>query len=1132
MNRLPLFLMALMTIGLLSPPLGAQDHDLVAQWNQSSDLEAHSSVLDMRAGLAVQDVRLSEALVSLDEHRDVTISFSPDAIPLDRTVSCDCAESSIGSTLDRLLEGTDLRYSIMGSFIVIEEASHATQVSTTSAANSGLGLQLSSLSGAPLALRTTRRTPRTPVTGTVTGRVVEQGSGRPLAGAQVSIPAHELGTLASSDGSFTLENVPAGEVTVEVQILGFATNRRTVNVASGETVDVTFQMRQQALALDEVVVTGTAGGTQRRALGNVVERIDMAALQELSPATHTEQLLGSRMPGVVLMPSAGQVGADAGAIRIRGTSSTALSNDPIVYVDGIRINTDRTGQGRDGASSRLNDIHPSEIESMEVIKGPAAATLYGTEASNGVIQIITKRGAEGAPTFDASVEMGANFLQDPAGKIGETFWRNPDTGELISHNLYETWEQRHGEPMFQYGGIQRYNVAVRGGTETLRYSASVSRDESEGILDYNWQDRWSARGSLSLTPRDDLDINVTGGFNTSEGRRGGNFWMYTIWGQPATAADVGGRDDPRGGFYVRPLDVHGEGQIIMNNVDRTQWSAEIRYEPFSFFTNRLVAGTDVTHENRSTTTLRDPQGAGGLFGAAGLGQKIINTDEVRVTTVDYAGTFSFQPTESLGTDTSFGLQYYNREFWNRFARGDDMPTRATRTIGTAAITQSSEDLVENTTVGGYVQQQFDWNQRVFLTGAVRMDDNSAFGADFDAAIYPKLSATWVMHEEGFWTFDRVNQFRLRGAFGAAGQQPDIFDAARLYSSVTGPADQPMLTPQAVGNPELQPERGEELELGFDAGFMDDRVTLNMTRYWRTTRDAIVARGLAPSGGFPGTQLVNVGEVANWGLETQVDIQVLQENPVIWDLGIAFATINNEVRDLGDVEQLSVRRTRFHREGYPLASIFDYRILSADFVEGTSGPVTNIMCDGGTGPDGLRMGGSPVPCDEAPLLFYGPSEPTWQANLTSNFQLFDNWGIFASVDARGGHIHADDGVNARHTSFANTRLSWEQDDPIFMAHRQIRRQPLGFYDAGFARLREVALSYSIPQEFAGRLGAQRGSIRFAMRNVALLWQEQEFTNFGPRVVDPEQGLPFEEFGGESALEPPPLSHAVVTVRFTF
>lgn len=203
-------------------------------------------------------------------------------------------------------------------------------------------------------------------TGTVEGTVLAATSQRPLAGAQVSIEGTGLGSLVQSSGTFTISNVPAGDHTVRVTMLGYAPTERDLTVGPGETVTIEFALTSQALALDEVVVTGTAGGTQRRAIGNVVDRLDASGVMEVTPVTSVNQLIGQRSPGVQIQPATGQVGAGA-PIHIRGVSSLSLGSTPLIYIDGVRMDS-RHNQGpaaRGGAPvSRLDDLNPEDIESI------------------------------------------------------------------------------------------------------------------------------------------------------------------------------------------------------------------------------------------------------------------------------------------------------------------------------------------------------------------------------------------------------------------------------------------------------------------------------------------------------------------------------------------------------------------------------------------------------------------------------------------------------------------------------------------------------------------------------------------------------------------------------------------------
>ncbi len=246
---------------------------------------------------------------------------------------------------------------------------------------------------------------------TITGTVVEATTQRPLAGAQVLVEGSELGNLTDNRGRFLILGAPAGTVTLRVVMIGY----REATVEASADQPVTIELQETAISLDEIIVTGTVGEQQARSVGNAIGSVDAAILQERAPVADVQSMLSATVPGVRIMNSSGSIG-EGGIMRIRGAASLTLAATPIVVVDGVPVNGQDgdtgllAGVGQDGrrAPSRINDFDPDEIESIQIIKGPAAATLYGTEASNGVIQIITKRGSRGAPRVSATIRQGAN----------------------------------------------------------------------------------------------------------------------------------------------------------------------------------------------------------------------------------------------------------------------------------------------------------------------------------------------------------------------------------------------------------------------------------------------------------------------------------------------------------------------------------------------------------------------------------------------------------------------------------------------------------------------------------------------------------------------------------------------------
>ena len=980
----------------------------------------------------------------------------------------------------------------------------------------------------------------------ITGRVVAAQAGNPVASVQVFIAELNVGALSQADGRYRLPNLPAGTHTLTALRIGYQTVTAEVRVGAQETVLQDFRLPVEPLRLDEVIVTGTAGGTTRRAVGNVVSRIELDNVLAANGAavTSIEDVLRTRVPGLNFLPPAGTAGSGA-QIRLRGSSSVAIAGDPLIYVNGVRMNASRGRVSRYEAISRLNDINPQDIESIEVIKGPAAATLYGTEAANGVIQIITKQGVTGETQFDMGIELGASWM--PMYMINTHYAPDPvkcpmlpcnTIDDLLPINLVET-EAALGNKIFDYGVGKNYNLSVRGGTDLVQYYVSANWQDQRGVVDWNWDTRKSISASITATPRESLTLRLNSQQTLGEYSSTRHFWAGNFgWG---SRIHTFFNDHPNRGFGFPAEEFMSDVETDITDRERSLWSFEARWAPLDWLTHRVVVGFDRYTDENTFTIPADPDGR--FNGRAGrIGRRTIILSEEPVTTLDFSGTATRQLTENLTSATSYGGQYYKRSVQMIQTRGEGFANASLSTIGAAAETTGSETFEENTTVGAYIQQQFDWANRIFVTAAVRADDNSAFGANYDAAIYPKFSATWVLGEEAFFEdVDFVDQFRVRAAWGAAGQQPNTFAATRLYSPVTGPGALPALVPKTVGNADLGPERGEELEIGFDAELFG-RLSINFTNYWRSTKDALVTRTVAPSFGVPGaagstsgpTQLVNIGEINAWGTETALGLEVLRSDPVRWNLNLNFTTAGNEIKDLGGAERLQVQRGRAHVEGFPIAAIVEYKVLSADFVSGDRGAVTNLMCDGGTGKNGAEMGGSPVPCSEAPRVFYGPSEPTWILSFNSVLNVFSDWTFSATVDAQGGHWMASDYLYGRHNAWEVSPMAFLQDNPIGQAYNQLARTGLTAHTAGFAKLRELSVRYALPDRFVQRINAKNASISLGARNVWRIWLQGLCPESEPRTCadDPEMNRPHEDFFGEPSGSFPPLSQVTMSMRVSF
>ncbi len=969
-------------------------------------------------------------------------------------------------------------------------------------------------------------------TGTVTGRVIDSQTGQPLGSSQVFIPALDLGVLTEQNGRFTLSAVPSGDHSLTVQRLGYTAQNISFTAIAGETVTLPdVQLAQSALQLDALVITGTAGGTQRRAIGNAVAQIDATAITQRAQISTMQELLTARTPGLNFVRSSGNVGTGS-AIRIRGVNSLTLGSQPLIYVDGVRMDnrSNAGGSVRGGSqTSALDDLNPNDIASIEVIKGPAAATLYGTEASAGVIQIITRRGETGAPQFELSVSQGANWLMDPAGKMGEQ-WGLVDGEPMMFgqyRNVYEHEKHVHGNDVFGYGHTQAYNLSVRGGTETVRYFLSGSWDDQKGVVSYNWNQRLGLRGNISVILPGSFNLDMSTGFVTGETSymqqiTEGGIWENMLWAYPGLM-----NTDRRGFLRYTPEEL--EEITSIREFQRFTGSATITHQIAELITHRLVIGIDRAVEENERLVPRHPDGLDGPFGALSLGDIILNRPLNSETTLDYGASASYRLNDRIAFTTSVGAQYNAREYNEIYSEGRVFPSPAIRSIEGATDKIVGQNFTQNKSVGFYVQQEVNLNERTFFTAALRGDDNSAFGADFSAQYYPKVSATWVISEESFWNQDWANSLRLRGAWGRAGRQPDTFAAVTLYAPYVGPGGTAAVTPSTVGNPNVGPEVSTELELGFEAAVLNDRIYGEFTYFTQRVDDALASVALIPSQGFSGAQSANLGRMDNWGWEASVNARVFERQGVAFDLGMTGSYVMNEIVDLAGLPQ-----TQCFREGFPYPAFCSHRILSAEFND--AGNVVNAMCDGGRGPDQRREGGPPVPCAEVAnrQLLTGPvfTPYTWTIDATTT--VMNNLQIFALAEGQYGRIGSNTNTSCRHTCYANTRPGIFLDDPVyvegtvFTARHPSDTNQRQRFNADFWRLREVGLRYQIPNHIAQRFGADRASIAASGRNLWTIWQHTKEL-YGAVIDDVESTNPS---GVGSLGQMPSLSSFAVTMRVTF
>lgn len=948
--------------------------------------------------------------------------------------------------------------------------------------------------------------------GVVAGTVVAEATQRPIPGAEISVQGLTgRGAVADASGHFRIGGLTAGDrVTLVSRLVGYRPVTQTVAVG---TMDVRFTLAYRPVELDQVVVTGTAGGQQQRAIGNSIAQVNAAEVVATAPVASVQDLINGRAPGVVVTPGTGMIGSGS-KIRIRGMSTFSLSANPLIYVDGVRVDNE-TGSGLavqafgSGVVSRINDFDPEEIENIEILKGPAAATLYGTEAARGVINIITKKGASTGTQYALTVKQGTNWFMNAQGRTPTNYWKDP-TGAIQSVNVIQT-ENARGTPVFRTGQLRDYAGNMSGGSGNLRYFASAGYSRDEGADPTNERNQFSGRTNLQMTPSSKVDLQTSLGYIQShttlscEAGCGGATWG-SFFSNPANLAkncpanaDVGcgwGR-----GFQSSPP----EADRVMQDwqdINRFTGSGTLNFHPFSWMTHRLAVGTDFTQEkNEELVPYLTNDTLAYFWGTYAKGYKYQNRREVVYNTYDYTGSANFDLNAKVNSQTSFGVQYYTKHISSITAEGDFFPAPGLETISSAATKPTTSDgYLDNNTLGYYAQQQLGWNNRLFVTGAVRVDNNSSFGKDIKWVTYPKASLSWVVNEEPFFKSRApsfISALKLRTAYGQSGQQPDIFTALRTFSPVPGPNGTPALTPQLIGNPSLGPERGSELELGFDASFLNERLGLDFTFYNTHTKDAILLRGVSPSTGFGGgNQYTNAGEILNRGVEALFKAQIVDRKRFGWDMNLNLSKNMGKVLKLKGTDTTIVNGSIQQRIGYAPWSFFREKVVSAQYDPAT-GKAINVMCDNGKG--------GAVPCFTnglitAPRVYLGRAVPSVEGSIGSGFRLFERFRLNTLVDFKSGYKKFDNNLRIRcqifHTCLEN--IQPEKYDPKQIAQMQTNGTLVDFVinDGSFAKLREVSLTYDATPRVARLLGAHGGSLTAALRNLHT-WTK--YTGIDPEAV---------------------------------
>lgn len=951
-------------------------------------------------------------------------------------------------------------------------------------------------------------------TGTIIGRVVDSRTQQPLDLATLEVEGTRVRGGVGNDGRFRLTGVPAGSNSIVARRIGYGAVHHQVTVPAGGEATVDFSLETAAVSLDQIVVTGTAGGEQKREIANAVATIDASTEVEKATTPTITTLLNARAPGLQLVPAGGQLGA-VPAIEIRGRNSLSLANNPLVYIDGVRVSSatqlgpnSASGLGTQGASvaGRLNDINPDDIESIEVISGPAAATIYGTEAAAGVVQIITKKGAAGGRTESSGqVSMGSIDFNE-ADRIPTNYAKDKNGNIIPWNGLQQAADS--GKPLYKLGMTRTYNMNTSGGSALGRYYVAGGYENDYGVEPNNLLRQLTGHANVSTPLGAKTDGTLSLNFVDNSTHLGAEQGESALIGAEFGHSLLFGPADYYPGFPV------AVPQTLYDNTDATNrftGSATVNNQLFSWFRQKAVVGLDyVGEDSRALERFAPPNLAVFLPSAYAAGRVGQTLRHNTIITADYSGTAKWNVTSALASNFSVGGQYYNTEQNTSFLGGIGFPAPNVETVSATATALASSQLETiNTTIGAYAQEEIGWRDRFFLTGAVRVDNNSAFGDQFKWVTYPKLGASWVVNEEPWFHWSNaVNTLRLRAAYGESGRQPTAFSALRTFTPVTGFNGTNGVTPNTIGNPDLQPEIGKELELGAETGFYN-RLTLSVTYYNRHTFNEIVNQSVAPSSGFPGSRVANLGQVNNHGLELQSTFQAITRRNFSWEITGNLSTEADKVISLGGIPSLITQYGPTNVVGYPILGIWSKRVASAS--RDANGFATNVLCDGGAGK-------APVACSSAPFEYLGASTPGMIGGLGNTFNI-GPFRLYALLDFKRNYLENLTTEEERCTQIIGAGLCranyYPNEYSVLYDAETTTAAYLGnyvdqYYQSGaFLKLREVSASYNLPPRLLR--GFSRASFTLSARDI------HTWSNW--RDLDPEAYSASGPTGNDQAVLPP-------------
>ena len=964
----------------------------------------------------------------------------------------------------------------------------------------------------------------------ISGKITDETNGEPLIGASVVAKGTTVGTVTDVDGNFSFD-APANVTALTVSYVGYAPQE--IAVTPGQTAFTIYMIASNTL--NDVVVVGY-GTTTKKGLTGSVSKISGEQISGL-PVVGLDAAMQGQAAGVLVTQNSGTPGG-AISVRVRGVSSINGTNQPLYVIDGIPIVTGSLSQIGTGnqTTNALADINPADIESIEILKDAAASAIYGARANNGVVLVTTKRGKSGKTKIEFSSYTGTQSTVKKLGTITGPQYENlvnesrTNRGQsLIFSDPNNATTTNWQDQIFRDAAINNTSLSLSGGNDRTRYFASGEYLNQDGIVIGSNFQRASGKLNVDNNITDNLKISLTTTFSQTNSNRVNN--DNNIYGVVSAAVLLGSHipvftDDTKS-KYARDPNSSVENPVAaallptINYVtQRVLANAALEWTIIPNLVARTSFGTDLNN-------FRDfrfyPSTSSAGAGVGGQATENFTRDYVLINenTLRYVFNVSKLKVDAVG-----GLSFQNEKVNFLFAQGEKFPGNTIQTLDAASV---KKNIISGATLYGinsyFGRLALTWDNKYSLSGSLRSDGSSRFGADNRFGVFPSISAAWNISDEGFFKPLRsvVSSLKFRGGVGLTGSS-DIsnFASRGLIGAGVNYFSSPGLYPIQLANTALSWEQKKDISGGIDIGFLKDRLLISVEPYKSYISQLLINKPVPAITGFT-SLAANAAKMENTGIDIGFTAKTIQTSSFTWTTIINLAKYQNTVTDYptptgaGFSSWIETGNSLSSFRGYRVDGIFQNQaeIDAVNAAAKAKNGATAVFQSTLTAPGDIRfkdINGDGV-IDSRDQEILGKGLPDWIGSVTNNFTYTNaNIGTFDLTVFFQGQTGCSifnftrefsEGMNSVFGSTDAVLRRWTPDNPSTDVPRAVYGDPNGnrrnsdrwLEDGSYVRLKNLTFGYSLPQNLTKRFGIQRLRAYFSGQN---LWTKTNYKGYDPEV----------------------------------